>query len=318
MEFLQDFATTTSFWLFPLSMLFGSAIYGITLDWLYRDTFFSKAKQTFAKPKESVAISRRSFIEKGVSQWARSRYWLLESMVSSRHNQLVVSLPEGTPINITNAPSIFENPRLAKLVNSEVTSNDRFYQVDIDFLAPSVDASTWSLQVTGLVQNPKTYSLSQLQGLPKAIEYNTFECVSNDVNGNLISNGEWGGVKLSDLFADMGGVSAGAEYVVFYSTDGYSVGIPLTKALESDSILAYEMNSVPLPQNHGYPLRAVIPGLYRMMSAKWIRKISVVDTTYMGYWQTRGWSNVGTVQTLAFITTPGDGVRKAFRLTMVQ
>ena len=126
-------------------------------------------------------------------------------------------------------------------------------------------------------------------------------------NGNLISNGEWGGVKLSDLFSDMGGVSAGATYVVFYSVDGYSVGIPLTKAMESDSILAYEMNSIPLPQNHGYPLRAVIPGLYGMMSAKWIRKISIVNTTYMGYWQTRGWSNIGTVQTLAFITTPGDG-----------
>ena len=216
-----------------------------------------------------------------------------------------------TPINITNEPSIFEDPRLANLVNSEVTSDDRFYQVDIDIFAPSVVASTWSLQVTGLVQNPKTYLFIATSRTSEDCEYNTFECVSNDVNGNLISNGEWGGVKLSDLFADMGDVSAGADYVVFYSVDGYSVGIPLTKALESDSILAYEMNSVPLPQNHGYPLRAVIPGLYGMMSAKWIRKISVVNTTYMGYWQTRGWSNVGTVQTLAFITTPSDGASQS-------
>ena len=109
----------------------------------------------------------------------------------------------------------------------------------------------------------------------------------------------------------MGGVSEGAEYVVFYSVDGYSVGIPLSKAMESDSMLAYEMNSVPLPQDHGYPLRAVIPGLYGMMSAKWIRKISVVNTTYMGYWQTRGWSNVGTVQTLAFITVPSGGASQS-------
>ncbi|MHB2037305.1 MAG: molybdopterin-dependent oxidoreductase, partial [Nitrososphaerales archaeon] len=132
---------------------------------------------------------------------------------------------------------------------------------------------------------------------------------------NLIGNAEWGGVKLSDLFSDVGGVSEGAEYVVFYSVDGYSVGIPIAKAMMPDSVLAYAMNSVALPQNHGYPLRAVIPGLYGMMSAKWIRKIQVVNAGYVGYWQTRGWSDTGTVQTLAFITVPSDGALQSLPLT---
>jgi DMSO/TMAO reductase YedYZ molybdopterin-dependent catalytic subunit len=158
-----------------------------------------------------------------------------------------------------------------------------------------------------LVANPKSYSLADLQNLPKAQQYSTFECVSNLVDGDLISNAQWGGVKLSDLFADAGNVSPNAQYVVFHSVDGYTVGIPLTKALEPECMLAYEMNGVPLPQRHGYPLRAVIPGLYGMMSAKWIRQIDISDSTYVGYWQTRGWSNDATVQTSIFVRIPGDG-----------
>jgi DMSO/TMAO reductase YedYZ molybdopterin-dependent catalytic subunit len=309
----SSFSTSSSFWLFPLSLLFGNAIYGIALDWLYgQTTLLSKAKQPHAKLTESVAASRRSFVEKGLLALGALALLVtgIDGLLTSQSTSSSSS-SEGTPINVNNEPSIFEDPWLANLVNSEVTSDDDFYQVDIDIFAPSVDSSTWSLQVTGLVQNPKTYSLSQIQALPNTVEYNTFECVSNDVQGNLISNAEWSGVKLSDLFSDMAGVSTGAEYVVFYSVDGYSVGIPLAKAMESDSMLAYEMNSVPLPQNHGYPLRAVIPGLYGMMSAKWIRKIAVVNTTYIGYWQTRGWSNVGTVQTLAFITAPNGGTSQS-------
>jgi DMSO/TMAO reductase YedYZ molybdopterin-dependent catalytic subunit len=72
-------------------------------------------------------------------------------------------------------------------------------------------------------------------------------------------------------------------------------------------MLAYEMNGVDLPRKHGYPLRAVIPGLYGMMSAKWIRQIVVSDSVYVGYWQTRGWTNDATVQTVAFIRVPYDG-----------
>ena len=313
----SSFSTSSSIWLFPLSLLFGNAIYGIALDWMYGQTgLFSTTKQPPAKPRESVAASRRSFVEKGVLALGALVLLVtgIDGLLTSQSTTSSSSV-EGTPINTNNAPTIFKDSRLANLVNSEVTSDDDFYQVDIDVFAPSVDSSTWSLQVTGLVQTPKTYSLSQLETLPKTVEYNTFECVSNDVQGNLISNAEWSGVKLSDLFSDMGGVSAGAEYVVFYSVDGYSVGIPLAKAMESDSMLAYEMNSVPLPQKHGHPLRAVIPGLYGMMSAKWIRKISIVSTTYMGYWQTRGWSNVGTVQTLAFITVPNGGTSQSLSAT---
>jgi DMSO/TMAO reductase YedYZ molybdopterin-dependent catalytic subunit len=113
------------------------------------------------------------------------------------------------------------------------------------------------------------------------------------------------------LFADAGGVPQGVQYVVFYSVDGYSVGIPLSRAMMSDSMVAYEMNDTTLPQKHGFPLRAVVPGLYGMMSAKWVRKIQLVNSFYSGYWQTRGWSNDGTVQTVAFIILPGQGAQQS-------
>lgn len=263
--------------------------------------------------------ARRTFIERSVILGAS--VILVLSGLGSALNALLsesgllsqsdTAIRPGSSIGLQNAPRIFSDPRLVDLVDSEVTNNGDFYQVDIDVLnvdgPPSLDAATWSLGLSGLVVNPKRYSLSDLQKLPYTQEYSTFVCVSNEINGNLISNAKWGGVRLSDLFADAGGVSEGATYVVFSSVDGYSVGIPLAKALESESMLAYEMNGVALPQAHGYPLRAVIPGLYGMMSAKWVNQVDLSDSVYVGYWQTRGWSNNATVQTAVFIRTPRDG-----------
>jgi DMSO/TMAO reductase YedYZ molybdopterin-dependent catalytic subunit len=90
--------------------------------------------------------------------------------------------------------------------------------------------------------------------------------------------------------------------------DGYSVGVPISRALMDVSILAYNMNGAPLPTAHGFPLRAVIPGLYGMMSAKFIKRISVIGNTYQGFWQTRGWTNDATVFTETFIAIPGTAV----------
>lgn len=204
------------------------------------------------------------------------------------------------------SPSIFTDPRLAALVNSEITDNDTFYIVDIDFSPPSLSASSWSLEVSRLGSNLKSYSLADVQRLSLSSQYTTFECVSNTVDGNLISNAKWTGVKLSDLFTDSGADLSGVEYVVFYSVDGYSVGIPISKAMMPDSIVAYLMNDEDLPVAHGYPLRAVIPGLYGMMSAKWISQVDLVNTTYLGYWQTKGYANDAQINTLAFIRVPSD------------
>jgi len=136
-------------------------------------------------------------------------------------------------------------------------------------------------------------------------QYNTLECVSNDIGGNLIGTAQWTGVRLADVLS-MAGVQSGAEYVVFNCTDGYSVGIPLDAAMMQGTLLAFEMNGVPLPQEHGYPLRAIVPGLYGMNNAKWITGLEVVNTTYLGYWQQRGWGEDARYQTGSSIVIPGD------------
>lgn len=316
----------TATWLFPISLLISSFVYGAVLSWEYNNVKIfvpGKAGATISQSampriRESKSISRRSFIEKGAVALAGLALMVssLDSLLASSGTTTAPAVPQnpnsnstsgGAPIDLSGAASVFSDPRLSSLVDSEVTPNTDFYRVAIDIFDPSVDVSTWSLQVTGVEGNGKTYSLSDLEALPMTTEYNTFECVSNQINGNLISNALWGGIRLSGLFSDAGGVPQGAQNVVFYSVDGYSVAIPISTAMRSESMVAYEMNGVSLPQRHGYPLRAVIPGLYGMMSAKWVRKIQIINTSYMGYWQTRGWSDVGTVQTVAFVIVPGDG-----------
>jgi DMSO/TMAO reductase YedYZ molybdopterin-dependent catalytic subunit len=313
----SDFASPGIVWVFPLTTLMFQLLWGVLL-WGRTSTPPATMSGAAPGPVEGLVPRdpiRRTFIERAFVL-AGSAVLVLASLGSAlgalaSEGGLVseegASIRPGTSIDLQGAPAIFANPQLAPLVNSEVTSNDSFYRVAIDLFDPSVDASTWSLSLVGLIANPKVYSLPSLKSLPKVQEYDTFICVSNTINGDLISNAKWGGVRLSDLFADAGGVSPDATYAVFYSIDGYSVGVPIARAIDPVSMLAYEMNDADLPPRHGYPLRAVIPGLYGMMSAKWVRQVELSDSVYVGFWQTRGWSNDAAVQTVAFIRVPQDG-----------
>jgi hypothetical protein len=175
----------------------------------------------------------------------------------------------------------------------------------VNVLAPSVDSSTWTLKVHGLVDTPTTLNYDQLLALPSLQEYATLECVSNNVGGDLMSTALWKGVRLRDVLQGAG-VASGADYVVFRCYDGYDVGIPLDRALMDGTILAYEMNGVKLPVDHGFPLRAIVPGLYGMMNAKWITEIELVSGVYAGFWQRRGWENDAHYQTSSNMLTPGN------------
>lgn len=251
--------------------------------------------------------SRRTFIEKGAITVAAIGViaFSLDTVISLLGTASSQTILPGASYDLQGAPPIFDDPRVQGLVNSEVTSNSSFYKVTKNLVDPNVDSTAWSLQLSGLVANPKSYSLSDLENnLPQVEQYTTFECVSNEINGNLISNAKWTGFRLSDLLNDAGGVLPSAQYMVVYSVDGYGAGIPIAKALMPDSMLAYKMNDAMLPTGHGFPLRAVFPSIYGMMSPKWISKIAVVDSVYSGYWQTRGWTNVATIETLTFISVP--------------
>ncbi|HEV2225228.1 MAG TPA: molybdopterin-dependent oxidoreductase [Nitrososphaerales archaeon] len=193
----------------------------------------------------------------------------------------------------------------ASILSSRITPNDKFYRVDVNVLAPAVDSSSWSLNLHGLVNSPMKMSYAQLMSLPYVEEYATLECVSNNVGGDLASTALWKGVRLKEIL-DPAGVSAQADYIVFRCYDGYDVGVPMDRSLMDSAILAYEMNGAMLPNDHGFPVRAIIPGLYGMMNAKWVTEIEVVGQTYLGFWQRKGWTNSALYQTGSTILSPGD------------
>jgi DMSO/TMAO reductase YedYZ molybdopterin-dependent catalytic subunit len=298
-------ASANLIWAFPFALLLVQCVFAWGASTRYSRGMPGPDSGRKAAQDRGQNLSRREFIEKGAIG-VFAAIGILMGLVGL--GQLFQSPLQPTggsqPIDLQGAPAIFSDPRLTALVSSEVTPNDRFYRVAIDIIDPTVDASSWSLMADGLVNSPRSYSLQDIQSFPQVSQYSTFECVSNKVNGNLISNAKWGGVKISDILANAGGVQPGANYVVFYSVDGYSVGIPLAKAMMDDSLLAYNMNDQQLPVQHGYPLRAVIPGLYGMMSAKWVKRMSVIGSVYDGYWQTRGWTNDARIYTETFIAAP--------------
>jgi DMSO/TMAO reductase YedYZ molybdopterin-dependent catalytic subunit len=192
-------------------------------------------------------------------------------------------------------------------LSPEITSNDQFYIVSKNlFSDPTVNASSWNLVVNGEVEHPFSLTYRQVLALPMKQQYESLECVSNDVGGPYMSNALWEGVPLGDLL-QRAGVKTGASKVVFYAADGYSDSIHLSKALEPTTLLAVRMNGATLPDGHGFPVRMLVPGIYGMKHCKWLTRIEVVNTDYQGYWQQRGWSDAAPVRLTSRIDTPLTG-----------
>ena len=210
-------------------------------------------------------------------------------------------------------PIGFEDPMLATLLASELTPTYLFYRIDINPIVPVVDEKTWNLTVKGLVANPVTVTYDEIKSMPFVDQYATLECVSNKIGGDLIGTALWRGIRLKDLL-DRAKVMPGAKYIVFRCSDGYDVGIPLENGMMDGTLLAYDMNLAPLTTAHGFPVRAIVPGLYGMMNPKWITEIEIVDSVYEGYWQRNGWTNTADVHTNSSIVIPGQApIRHRFR-----
>lgn len=207
----------------------------------------------------------------------------------------------------------FKNPSLAPLLGSEITPTYLFYRIDINPIVPEVDVTSWNLQIKGMVDNPFTLTYDEIKSMPSIEEFVTLECISNKLGGDLIGTALWKGVPLKDIL-EKAKISNTVKYIVFRCSDGYDVGIPLDKALFDKTILAYEMNLAPLTSKHGFPVRAIVPGLYGMMNPKWITEIELVDRVYEGYWQRNGWTNIADYNTGSSIVIPGqEPIRHRFR-----
>jgi len=214
----------------------------------------------------------------------------------------ISQIPQLKPRTI---PQGFEGPKLTPLLDAEVTPTYLFYRIDKNTIVPVVDAKQWVLTVKGLVDAPLNINYDEIKSMDSIEQYATLSCISNKIGGDLVSTALWKGIHLKDLLA-RAQVKPGAKYIVFRCSDGYDVGIPLESGLMDGTILAYDMNNEPLTNDHGYPIRAIVPGFYGMMNPKWITEIELVDRTYEGFWQRKGWSNKKNENTYSFIVTPGN------------
>lgn len=205
----------------------------------------------------------------------------------------VKDLPQGVQIDEPGMPRF-------------ITPNPDFYRIDTALSVPQIDPSQWSLRIHGMVENEFTLNFDELMAEELVETYLTLTCVSNPVGGDLIGNAKWLGYPLRKLL-ERAAPQAGADMVLSTSHDGFSASTPL-EVLTDDrmALLAVGMNGEPLPFEHGFPVRMVVPGLYGYVSAtKWVVDLEVTrfqDKT--AYWTTRGWSERGPIKMSSRIDTP--------------
>ena len=229
---------------------------------------------------------------------------------------------------------------ISALIGGTVMPNEHFY-VRNHFPVPALNGARWRLSVGGLVRRPLRLGLRDLVNLPARVQTVTLECAGNGrsfftpaVGGEqwvlgAVSTAEWTGVPLAEVL-DRAGVKPTAQEVVFRAADGepgkpssgasrFERSLTLDEVRQSEVLLAYAMNGQPLPINHGYPLRVIVPGWYGVASVKWLTEIELVGNSFSGYFQTEKyvyeWEREGRIEreavrqmrVRALITQPGAG-----------
>ena len=186
-----------------------------------------------------------------------------------------------------------------------VTPNADFYRIDTALIVPQVDAEDWSLTFDGMVKRPYTITYADLLAMPMVERDVTIMCVSNPIGGDYIGTARWLGTPLMPLLENAG-IETGADQLLSTSVDGWTCSTPLDGLADLEPLLAIGMNGEPLPIDHGFPVRMIIPGLYGFISAtKWVTRIQA--TTYAAepaYWTVRGWATDAPVLTGSRIDLP--------------
>ena len=184
-----------------------------------------------------------------------------------------------------------------------ITPNELFYCVTKNVIDPTVDEDIWHLEVNGLVQSPRAYRIQDLNAFTQVEQETTLMCISNGLDAGLMSNAVWKGIPLFD-FLEAAGPLADAKRVRLYGVDNYTDTIPIEKALEPTTLLAMGMNGVELPDRHGYPMRAIVPGYFGEKHVKWLTRIELTGADAKGFYETQGWGPDFIVPTRSRIDVP--------------
>ncbi|MEW5808927.1 MAG: molybdopterin-dependent oxidoreductase [Actinomycetota bacterium] len=203
-------------------------------------------------------------------------------------------------------PADVQPPDIA--LPSFVTGNDEFYRIDTALSVPQLSREAWQLRIHGMVDREVTFDFADLDRFEVVERVVTLTCVSNPVGGELISNAVWTGYRVADLLAEAG-VRGDADMVLSTSVDGWTAGTPAEALTADDALLAIGMNGQPLPIEHGYPARLVVPGLYGYVSAtKWVVDLELTRFDRAeAYWTKLGWAARGPIKTESRIDVPRAG-----------
>ena len=267
------------------SVLAVHLIYGLTLGKLYFHLVRSR-------PKMQEASGRRAFLLQ-LGAWSL----LAIAAACGVRSPAAGPTPEAKPRVV---------PTPGAPLPTEITPNEEFFRVSKNATDPVVDASQWSLQVTGLVEEPFELSYEDLKAIPSVDEFVTLECVGNIVGGDLIGNARWKGVPLRAIL-ERARLKPGVRDVTFGAADGYTESISLSRALSDEVMVAYKMNDAPLPESHGFPARLLVPPLYGYKSVKWLTNIEAVDFDFKGFWEHRGRTDHPVIKTMSKFVKPDSG-----------
>ena len=260
-------------------------------------------------PTDPARASRRELLVKGggvigvlalvgagtgaVGRAIRSRFSATESraaVVLPRPNRPLAPIGEAVSVDVDG-------------VSSFITPNADFYRIDTALTVPQVPTDNYELRITGMVDRELSFSFDELLQR-NVVEHDiTLTCVSNTIGGELIGNARWLGVRLDELLADAR-VRSGADQVVGRSIDGYTCGFPLEAATDGrNALVAFGMNGEPLPLEHGFPVRLIVPGLYGYISAtKWLTEIELTTfEEFESYWVPRGYADRAPIKLMSRI-----------------
>ncbi|HMM43015.1 MAG TPA: molybdopterin-dependent oxidoreductase, partial [Thermomicrobiales bacterium] len=303
-----------------------AALGGLLLDRWLADLGVLRAEQTLAAGEgwldQPGDYGRRELLRRvatltiglglGGAAAGRALGWLVrpEPPTGAGETLAALAAEPGTPVaspaaEATPPPGSFPAP---EGMPPRYTTNAAFYTVDISTRDPNIPEEGWSLTVKGLVEREVVLSWQDLLAMPAVEQDGTLMCISFTYDSGLISTTRWTGVPLRDVL-QRAGIRDGVVDLVCRGAGGYSDSIPLAKALDPRTLLAYGMNGTALPRSHGFPCRLYVPNLYGEKNVKWLEEIELVDHDYRGYWQERGWTDDATIQVLSTIETPRGAVR---------
>lgn len=190
-----------------------------------------------------------------------------------------------------------------------ITSNEEYYVTRIGEI-PEVDASTYSLEVKGLVDRPRSFSLDELYAMELIELPLTIECIGNSPSGPLVSTAVWKGFRLYDLLQSLG-IHQDATGVRYEAADGYYASHTMEQIRDNRVLAALYMNGEPIPPLHGFPIRILNPGYFGVKQPAWVSSIEVIDMPMKDYWEDRGWDCSPPMDIDSIIFQPTRGAKVA-------